>query len=243
MATEPIKRNRIHERRLREVYRSAGWPFQDVVEIELLAAGLLERANRDGHEVVRVTDAGIQHLASAAQNNRKAFNAHQALVHQISQTMQRDGRIVWTELSLRAWIAPEAEGDKGRWKMCRPDVFSIRNSSKQEYLEPIVHEIKVSRADLLGDLKNSDKHKAYLDIGGQCWYVLGADSKGRCIGATDEIPSECGVMFCKDGKSEVLRAAQERMSAQLPFSVWMALAKTIPQHRLDLEEEPDQEIF
>jgi hypothetical protein len=32
-----------HRRRLREVYRSAGWPCQDAVEIELLAAGLLVR--------------------------------------------------------------------------------------------------------------------------------------------------------------------------------------------------------
>jgi hypothetical protein len=28
-----------HARRLREVYRSAGWPCQDLVEVELLAAG------------------------------------------------------------------------------------------------------------------------------------------------------------------------------------------------------------
>lgn len=230
---EPIKRNRIHERRLREVYRSAGWPFLDVVEIELLAAGLLERSNSDGHTLVRVTDTGIQYLAAAANNNRKAFDAHEALVDQISQTMQRDGRIVWTELNLRAWIAPEIETEKGKWKMCRPDVFSIRNSSKQEYLEPIVHEIKVSRADLLGDLKNSDKRKAYLDIGGQCWYVLGVDGKGRAIGEPEEIPVEYGVMLCKDGKAEVLRVAQKRVVNQLPLMVWMALAKTVPKHYLD----------
>ena len=42
---------RIHARRLRELYRSAGWPYQDVIEIELLAAGLLERIPDDkgGH--------------------------------------------------------------------------------------------------------------------------------------------------------------------------------------------------
>ena len=33
---------RAHARRLREVYRSAGWPCLDTLEIELLAAGLLE---------------------------------------------------------------------------------------------------------------------------------------------------------------------------------------------------------
>ena len=34
---------RTHARRLREIYRSAGWPCQDMLEIELLAAGMLER--------------------------------------------------------------------------------------------------------------------------------------------------------------------------------------------------------
>jgi hypothetical protein len=56
-------------------------------------------------------------------------------------------------LSLRAKLpATDDEPAKVRWKMCNPDVFSIRNSSRQDYLEPIVHEIKVTRADLLGDL-------------------------------------------------------------------------------------------
>ena len=39
-----LKLGRFHTKRLREVYRSAGWPFLDTVEIELIAAGLLERA-------------------------------------------------------------------------------------------------------------------------------------------------------------------------------------------------------
>lgn len=219
---------RIHARRLREVYRSAGWPCQDVVEIELLAAGLLERVIAiSGHELVRVTDAGIAYLASAAQNNRNAFSAHETLVDKVAQTMLRDGRVVWKNLSLRAWLAPEAD-TAGRWTMTKPDVFSIRNSSVQAYLEPIVHEIKVSRGDLLGDLKRHDKRKAYLDVGGQCWYVLGSDARGRAIAEPDEIPVECGVMVWVDGKLVVARTAPKRPSMQLPFGVWMALAKATP---------------
>lgn len=33
---------RYHARRQREVYRSAGWPYLNVIEMELLAAGFLE---------------------------------------------------------------------------------------------------------------------------------------------------------------------------------------------------------
>jgi hypothetical protein len=112
--------------------------------------------------------------------------------------------------------------------MCIPDVFSIRNSTVHAYLEPIVHEIKVSRADVLGDLKNNDKRNAYLDLGGQCWYVLGCNSKGKPIADAEEIPPECGVMVYVDNRLDVVRAAPKRPTAQLPFSVWMALAKATP---------------
>jgi hypothetical protein len=98
----------------------------------------------------------------------------------------------------------------------------------QAYLEPIVHEIKVSRADLLGDLKNKDKRNAYLDLGGQCWYVLGCNAKGNPIAEADEIPLECGVMVQTSDKLEVLRPAPKRPIRQLPFAVWMALAKATP---------------
>ena len=228
LITPTPKPNRAHERRLREVYRSAGWPSLDAVEIELLAAGLLERCSHDGHATVRVSDAGLQYLNAAGERNKRAFTAHQALVQQVADMLLRDGRVVWTELSLRAWLAPLAEGEKGRWKMCRPDVFSIRNSSKQTWLEPIVHEIKVSRADLLGDLKSLDKRRAYLDIGGQVWYVLGCNAKGQPIAEPDEVPGVCGVLLSRDGKLEVLRAAPKRACADLPFGVWMALAKATP---------------
>jgi hypothetical protein len=230
---------RVHAKRLREMYRSAGWPCLDGVEIDLLAAGLLERVtSASGHETLRVTNAGIAYLAGAAQTNRGALSAHEALVNQVAQTMLRDGRIAWKGLSLRAGLAggdePEALGQrensqpKLRWKVCMPDVFSIRNSSRQEYLEPVVHEIKVSRSDLLGDLKLADKRAAYLAVGGQCWYVLGKDSKGRLIAEPDEIPAQCGVLVAMDEGLSVARVAPKRPVKTLPFWVWMALAKAAP---------------
>ena len=144
--------------------------------------------------------------------------------------MQREGRIVWTGLNLRAHV--EGEAGDAKWRWCMPDVFSIRNTSVERYLEPVVHEIKVSRADLLGDLKQPDKRQAYLDVGGQCWYVLGLDSKGRPVGKADEIPTECGVMVVGPDGVDVLRPAPKRPSVKLPFQVWMALAKAAPVGRV-----------
>jgi hypothetical protein len=224
---------RVHAKRLREMYRSAGWPFQDIVEIELLAAGLLERVVADtGHESVRVTNAGIAYLADTAQLNRNALSKHEALVEQVARCMQGDGRIVWRDLSLRAWLPPQGD-TPGCWRITRPDVFSIRNTSVQAYMEPVVHEIKVSRADLLGDLKKMEKRSAYLEVGGQCWYVLGLDAKGKAIAEADEIPLECGVMVSQEGKLNVIRTAPKRPANGLPFAVWMALAKAMPMQGVD----------
>ena len=124
---------RAHARRLREVYRSAGWPCQDLLEIELLAAGLLQRiAGPGGHETLRVTDAGVAWLAATLARNRSARSAHEALVERVACEMVRAGRITWRALSLRAQLPPENEGEAVRWCMARPDVFSIRNTSVED---------------------------------------------------------------------------------------------------------------
>ena len=223
-----LKLGRFHAKRLREMYRSAGWPCLDAVEVELIAAGLLERTTElSGHDKVRVSASGIAHLTQCIQGNRQNRSAHELLVERVGQEMLRDGRVVWTGLSLRAGL-PAADGRPLRWKMCRPDVFSIRNTTVASYVEPIVHEIKVSRADLLGDLKSEDKRTAYLDVGGQCWYVLGCDRRGRAIGQADDVPPECGVLIAEPDRLHVARNAAKTTARDLPFAIWMALAKAVP---------------
>jgi hypothetical protein len=234
----PLPLGRAHAKRLREIYRSAGWPCQDVLEIELLAAGLLARvAGPLGHETLRVTDAGLRGLAGALVRNRSALSKHEALVERVACDMVRAGRVTWRGLGLRAQLPPATEGGAVRWCMARPDVFSIRNTSVQDYVDPIVHEIKVQRADLLGDLRRPDKRAAYLDLGGECWYVLGCDAKGRPIGAADEVPPECGVMLLEDARLVVARAAPRPARRPLPFGVWLALAKATPVEGLRDDEQ------
>lgn len=220
---------RAHARRLRELYRSAGWPSQDSLEIDLLAAGLLERVRSSaGHETLRVTDAGVGWMAAVLARNRAALSAHEALVQRVAREMARAGRLAWTGLSLRAQVATGDAARPLRWCVARPDVFSIRHTSVESYVEPIVHEIKVRRSDLLADLRQQAKRAAYRDLG-ECWYVLGADARGRPVGEPEEIPQECGVLLVHgDGKLSVARAALRPARAGLPFGVWMALAKATP---------------
>jgi len=234
----------VHRRRLREVWRSAGWPCQDLVEVELLAAGLLERL-RDGHgrETLRVTDAGITVLAATLEHNRAARDAHEALVLRVATEMQRAGRIAWRGLSLRAPLATTLAGPDGaelpatRWAVAMPDVYSIRHTTVEDYVCPVVHEIKVRRADLLGDLKRPAKGEAYRALCSECWYVLRAG-----IGRPEEIPESYGVMVAHPspgdeaafGALEVLRPAPRR-AFRLPFGVWMALARATPLAHVDGE--------
>lgn len=222
-----------HRRRLREVWRSAGWPHQDLLEVELLAAGLLARlCDAHGRETLRVTDAGVQVLAATLRTNRAARDDHEALVARVALELQRAGRIAWCGLALRAPV-PDADHPSGqRWQMAMPDVYSVRHTSVAGYLQPEVHEVKVRRADLLADLKREHKRAAYLGMAGACWYVL-----AEGIGEADDVPDSCGVLRALRqpqggfGALELLRPAPARampFEAGLPFAVWMALARATP---------------
>ncbi|WP_298834821.1 hypothetical protein [uncultured Piscinibacter sp.] len=231
VATLSVNVSPVHQRRLREIWRSAGWPCQDLIEAELLAAGLLERVRHgSGHETLRVTDAGVAVLAGTLQRNRARREAHEALVERVAREMTRAGRMAWRGLALRAHVDESADGGAGRWVMALPDVFSIRHTTVEDWLEPAAHEIKVTRADLLSDLRHPHKRHAYLAMSSQCWYVL---KEG--IAEPGELPPEFGVMFaCADGTLDVARPAPKR-ALRLPLATWMALARTNAEPGLDGE--------
>jgi hypothetical protein len=212
---------RAQTRRLREIYRSAGWPCQDSLELELLAAGWLERLREpDGRERLRLSDAGVHAAVEGLGANRKARDAHELLVQRVATELQRAGRVVWTGLSLRAGLARDDEPERLRWLICQPDVYSLRQTSKPEGLEVAIHEIKATRADLLTELRKPDKSAAYAALSGQTCFVLAAG-----IAEVDEIPAQYGVWFAHPTHFELARPAPRR--AHYPdFASWMALARS-----------------
>ncbi len=244
-----------HQRRLREIWRSAGWPCKDNLELDLRAAGLLSsHFDEQGRETLRLTDAGVQVLVAKRQRHQVALSAHEALVAQVALQQQRAGRLVWRGLSLRAALAEGSDpvdeslqtldaatefaelgngalpgAVKTRWAMAMPDVYSIRHTTVEAYTEPVAHEIKVSRADLLSDLRRPAKAEAYRALSSQCWYVL-----RRGIAQAEEIPPAFGVMLADQDGLEMVRPAPAR-AMRLPFAVWMALA------RAHAENPPDQD--
>lgn len=212
--------------RLRAVYRSAGWPCQDGLELELLAAGWLERVQDGPHERLRLSDAGVQAAVAGLQRNREALSAHQQLVGTVAEQLQRAGRLVWTGLALRAGLPRNDDSDGSerlRWRLCQPDCYSLRPSSKPEGLQVAIHEIKVRRADLLAELRKPDKAAAYAALSGETWFVLGPG-----VAEPEEIPPAFGVLLADvSGRLELARPAPRR--AFYPdFASWLQLAKAAP---------------
>ena len=273
-----------------QIWRSAGWPCRDGIEIDLLAARLVVlQPGADGCETLQLTEAGIAYLAEARQSGLRALSGHDRLAQRFAeQHLLAARRIAWRELSLRAPVVPEPdiatsataesatsfaetgadvnavplavpsplplaarvglwEGEeqkeqdmaqssdaaqpasrpaRQRWRMARPDLFSVRNTSVEAYLQPMVHEIKFSRADLLSDLRHAAKRQAYEWLCESCYYVFPAH-----IAKPEEIPPRFGVWVLHggvdDGHFELLRPARHA-SCKLPFAVWMALCKATP---------------
>lgn len=230
MSTTPPRPTVIQVRRLRQLWRSAGWPCQDMLEVELLAIGWLERrVDPQGRETLRLTSPGIDALHHGLQKNRTARDRHEDLVARMAVELQRAGRVVWRGLSLRAGLPREDEPERMRWVNAMPDVYSVRNTTVEDYLEPAVHEIKVSRSDLLSELRRPAKSQAYLALGGQCWYVLRAG-----IAEVEEIPPAFGVLFAHaltggDGFRFELGRPAPRRAMKPDFATWMALAKARPE--------------
>ena len=121
------------------------------------------------------------------------------------------------------------------WRLARPDLFSVRNTSVATYLQPMVHEVKFTRADLLSDLRHAAKRQAYQWLCGECYYVFPA-----AVARPDEIPEPFGVWVhhgdLEAGRFELLRPARHA-PCTLPFAVWMSLAKSTPMRS---EGEPPQ---
>jgi hypothetical protein len=210
-----VTTSRAHLRRLRQYFRSAGWPCHDNLEVDLLVAGLAERAPPDasGVQAIRVTESGIAALSGYRQQNRHALDTHDALVERIARQLVDEGRVVFRGVSLRAKV-------DSAWKPVRPDVFSIRNTSHDAYLAPFVHEVKVSRADLLTDLRNAGKRAGYQALSQQFYYVLAAG-----IAAPEDVPEDCGVIVAEGERLRVLRASPVR-DVRLVTLHWLQLAKS-----------------
>ncbi len=259
-----VNPTRAHVSRLMKIWRSAGWPSRDPIDIDLLAAGWVSLVgDHPAQECLRLTDAGVELLAQSRQAHRRAASAHDRLAVRMADVLIASGRLVWRELSLRSQIERDTpspsvvathaggtphfmaseglwadEGEAGpqaapkpqrQWRLSRPDLFSVRRTSNPAYLQPMVHEVKVSRADLFSDLRHQAKRASYQWLCSECHYVFPAG-----LAEPRELPEELGVWVIhgdiETGQLEMLRPARHA-PCTIPFDVWMAMAKSTPVQR------------
>ena len=128
-APEGLTRN--HLRRLRQYFRSAGWPCQDNIELDLLERGFVRRDCVAGGmlESIVVTDAGIGLLSRQLERNRNAHAEHEALVERVACWLKAQKRLVFRGVALRTRL-------DSAWALSKPDVFSLRHVTSSRHLHP-----------------------------------------------------------------------------------------------------------
>lgn len=130
---------------------------------------------------------------------------------------------MFTNLTLRARVHE-------RWVVSRPDLFSLRDVVYSEHLHPVIHEIKVRRADLLGDLRDAGKRAGYQALSAAFYYVI-----AEGIAEPAEIPADCGVIVAtRDGLVPARRPTPR--VAQLSAAQWLSIAR-----RAALPADPDDD--
>jgi hypothetical protein len=225
----PAALTRNHLRRLRQYFRSSGWPCQDNIELDLLRQGLVRRESHAGAlESIVVTDAGNARLAAPLECNRQAYAEHDALSARVARWLLGQKRLVFRNLALRARV-------DDAWLLSKPDVFSVRHVTSSRRLHPAVHEVKVRRGDLLGDLRKDCKRRGYQSYSQSFHYVI---TEG--IADPSEIPDDCGVIIATARSLRIARQAPYR-PASLTTAQWVALARAGAEH-VDFDDDPQLKL-
>lgn len=213
---------RTHATRLRQLWRSAGWPAHDSVELDLLAAGYLERRIDDsGRERLLVTPAGIAALEAQLATNRHRFDPHEALVQRTAAWLCAQGRLAFTRTQFRVKV-------EDAWKIAMPDVLSIRRTTSLDALAPIAYEVKARRADLLSDLRVPAKRAGYRQVSGEFYYVI-----AEGIGTAADIPDDCGLIIAGESGFAIARPSPAAPIAW-SFAHWMSIVLA-DRHRAERE--------
>jgi len=172
----------------------------DGLALDLTAAGMLEKDhNYDDMLVLRITREGILALQQNMERERACRQPHHDLGNRLAAWLQQAERLTWCNIEFRV----EIDGLK---RLVRPDVFSLAITLNQGKINPVVHEVKVSRADFLADLAKPEKRGGYSRIAEQMYYAAPAGMISR-----SEVPDGIGLVEERgEGEFEVLVKAKRK---------------------------------
>ncbi len=207
--------SRKHYTRLRWYFRApdGAASLADNDDLDLAALGLIERKEYFGGAVFfRITQKGQQALAEENSREIERRSPHHELAHRLAEWLRSQGRITWENIELHIDL------ESGGRQSVRPDVFSLVTTLNPEKISPVVHEVKVSRADFLADIAKPEKRAGYAKIAEMVYYVAPAG-----IIHPSDVPPGCGLVLEHDAGNFEVVTKVKRAKAKLSDRQFMKL--------------------
>lgn len=188
---------------------------RDMVDLDLQSRGLVQcLASSDRSARAEITPAGIELMIRLREKRIANTRPHHDLGQRLGQWLaQEQGRLVWTNTEFKAFLQP-VDGQES-FKFVKPDVFSILPTHNVDKISPVIHEVKISRADFFADVARPEKRGAYLALASAVYYVLPAG-----MVAVTEVPIECGLLFEEaPGQFTKIRSIRAKRSKPHPWNM------------------------
>lgn len=182
------------------------------IDIDLLNYGWILPSTQPGIKGFLASPLGIQAFKDLRRRQSTKFDTHNTLASRLAQYLQVRSRITYENIELRASY-------EGRVRPCRPDVFSLMCTYKATKLHPFIHEVKVSRADFLNEVKNERKLALYSQLAERVFFVTPQDMVER-----QEIQEPYGLIY--ETKPNVFRLVKRALPNKVPryrTAMWMRL--------------------
>lgn len=206
---------RKHYARLRWYFRApdGAASLADNDDLDLAALSLIERKEAYGGTVYfRITQKGQEVLAEENSREIERRSPHHELAQRLAEWLREQGRITWENIELHI------ELESGGRQAIRPDVFSLVTTLNPEKINPVVHEVKVSRADFLADIAKPEKRAGYAKIAEVVYYVAPVG-----IIHLSELPKECGLIIEYELGKFKIAAKAKRTKTKLSERQFMKL--------------------
>lgn len=206
---------RAHLARLRVYFthRRGASGMRDTLDLDLIHVGALAYApskfGADG--TLALTAYGAQLLAEATQQARAERAPHHEMAARLARWLREQGRITWENIEVRI-------EDGGAHSYARPDVFSLVATHNEQRIAPTVHEVKVSRADFLAELRRPEKLARCRTIASYLWFAVPED-----LVEPGEVPQGYGLLVETQDGSWKPRKRPRKGEVRLSTWCWMNL--------------------
>jgi len=177
----------------------------DATDLDLSGLKLIEITVGTYSNQIKVTPSGIEAIHQYRQKTIATRNIHNNLGARLSEYLRKQGRITWENIEFKNRLTNPETGYE-QFQCVRPDVFSILPSLQLKYANPCIHEVKVSRADFLGDIGRPEKREAYYEMSEAVYYTV---PEGMV--SPEEIPTGFGLMIeTKNGTFKLVKKVRKR---------------------------------